>query len=226
MSAFRSLLAGAAVAMAAVGAQAGTITIANPSFETAPIGGFNLTAGCGAVPGCQYNEGSIPGWSVTGATGEWQPGNSTTAFFDTTGGESGPTVAFTNGGTFSQALGATTVAGDTYTLTFYEGWRNDQGLPTNTVDLVIGGTDVAATGEALTQGEWTEYQATFLAATSGQSIAIDVANSGGQGDFDNFNLSDVGVTSGTPEPATWALLLTGFGALGLALRRRKATLPA
>jgi len=221
MSAFRSLLVGAALAVAAVGAHAGSVTIINPSFETAPVGGFNLTAGCGSVLGCQYNSGSIPGWSVTGGTGEWQPGDSNSVFFNTTGGESGPTVAYTNGGTFSQDLSATTVAGATYTLTFYEGWRNDQGLPTNAVDLVIGGTDVAATGAALTQGDWTEYQATFTTATSGQSIAIDVANSGGQGDFDNFNL-----TSTVPEPTTWAMLLAGFGALGLALRRRKAALPA
>ena len=221
MWAFRSLLAGAALAVLAASAQASAITIVNPSFETPPAGGYPLTAGCGAVVGCQYNAGSISGWTVTGNTGQWQPGNSTSVFFNTAGGEDGSTVAYSNGGTFSQTLGATTVAGDTYTLTFFEGWRNDQLLPINVVDLVIGGsTDVAATPLGpVTQGNWTEYQATFLALTSGQTIGIDAANTGGgQGDFDNFSLS----AAGTPEPGTWALLLAGFGAVGFALRRRKA----
>jgi hypothetical protein len=218
MKFINKLLAGAVLAMLAANAQAAAITITNPSFETAPVGGFNLTAGCGSVVGCQYNSGSIPGWTVTGGTGEWQPGNSTSVFFNTAGGQSGPTVAYSNGGTFAQLLGATTVAGDTYTLSFYEGWRNDQTLPVNTVDLMIGGTPIAATGAALTQGNWTLYQATFTALTSGQSIGIDVANiGGGQGDFDNFSLSAAAI----PEPAAWLLMLAGFGGLGAALRRRQ-----
>lgn len=45
---------------------------------------------------------------------------------------------------------------------------------------------------------------------------------------DNFVLDAPGGTTGTgvPEPATWALMLAGFGLAGAALRRRRATFAA
>ena len=39
---------------------------------------------------------------------------------------------------------------------------------------------------------------------------------------DNFVLDAVSATAGVPEPATWALMLGGFGLAGSALRRRRA----
>lgn len=41
----------------------------------------------------------------------------------------------------------------------------------------------------------------------------------------NFTLSDV-APGGVPEPAEWAMLLTGFGALGAVTRRRRARISA
>jgi hypothetical protein len=37
---------------------------------------------------------------------------------------------------------------------------------------------------------------------------------------------EFGISLGTPEPATWAMMLSGFGLVGLALRRRKPALAA
>jgi hypothetical protein len=34
-------------------------------------------------------------------------------------------------------------------------------------------------------------------------------------------VGDISVTAAVPEPATWALMLAGFGGLGLALRGRR-----
>jgi hypothetical protein len=43
----------------------------------------------------------------------------------------------------------------------------------------------------------------------------------------NWSLSEVGVPGpGVPEPATWALLLAGFGLVGVMARRRTATVTA
>ena len=40
------------------------------------------------------------------------------------------------------------------------------------------------------------------------------------------DISNLSVISAVPEPATWAMMLFGFGAVGVALRRRKRALPS
>ena len=42
--------------------------------------------------------------------------------------------------------------------------------------------------------------------------------------FDGFKLASVNVTAAVPEPSTWAMMLIGFGAIGVASRRRRKTL--
>jgi hypothetical protein len=42
---------------------------------------------------------------------------------------------------------------------------------------------------------------------------------------DGFKLSSITVNSAVPEPATWAMMLIGFGAIGAGMRRRKANTP-
>ena len=44
--------------------------------------------------------------------------------------------------------------------------------------------------------------------------------------FDNLSLSATPAGRGVPEPASWALMITGFGLAGAALRRRRAFVPA
>jgi len=38
-----------------------------------------------------------------------------------------------------------------------------------------------------------------------------------------FEIDNIGVISGVPEPSTWAMMLLGFGAVGLAVRRRRSS---
>ncbi|MEO5493569.1 MAG: PEPxxWA-CTERM sorting domain-containing protein, partial [Sphingomonas sp.] len=73
--------------------------------------------------------------------------------------------------------------------------------------------------------------ATFAHTGSTLTIGFRAAGAGWQGGddeawgLDNFRVTAINATGGVPEPATWAMMLVGFGAIGGALRsRRKATL--
>ena len=39
--------------------------------------------------------------------------------------------------------------------------------------------------------------------------------------FDGLALNDVPIPGGVPEPATWAMMIMGFGAIGASMRRRR-----
>jgi hypothetical protein len=190
---------------------AGTIFVDNASFETLPSGG--LPTICSVATGCSYSDAlipgqEIPGWIVntTQLTGQLQPGSSggNTTFFDSV--PDGLTVAYTNGGTISQAVAAAVQLGVTYTLLVDVGQRNDC-CTYGAVDLVIGTNRIAATGASPNPGLFSTFTATYtgLAGDVGKSIGIELAANGPQGVFDNVRLSD----STVPEPGS--IVLVGLG---------------
>jgi hypothetical protein len=69
---------------------------------------------------------------------------------------------------------------------------------------------------------WSHYTLAFTVVNSGTlRLAFGTHSGNNVGPLlDNVNLDITG--SATPEPATWALMLGGFGLAGAALRRRKA----
>ncbi|MFZ4382319.1 MAG: PEPxxWA-CTERM sorting domain-containing protein, partial [Sandarakinorhabdus sp.] len=79
-----------------------------------------------------------------------------------------------------------------------------------------------ATGVAPTVGNWSPFTATYTAtlADNGSPIEILLDSRGEQGSWDMVSLTAV------PEPATWAMLIVGFGMVGFAARRRKAAVAA
>ena len=50
--------------------------------------------------------------------------------------------------------------------------------------------------------------------------SIDFTSTQAAGEYDNL-----GVIAAVPEPSTWGLMLFGFGAIGMSLRRRRRSLP-
>lgn len=66
--------------------------------------------------------------------------------------------------------------------------------------------------------------ATANSASANWYLAASIAdNYGGDGKVDGFKLATANVyyvQSAVPEPATWAMMLVGFGAVGMAIRRR------
>ena len=210
-----SSIAGALALTWAAPAMAGSIAVANASFETPPAGGYPY--GCGAA--CDYSYGDpIPGWTSAGQFGQFQPGPpATLAYFNYV--PDGVTVAYSNGGTISQTVGATAVAGVTYTLNVDVGFRHDY-PDLGTVALMVGGNTIFANGASPQgSGTWADWTASYTAtgADAGGPISIVLTSGGAQSDWDNVRLTSGAV----PEPATWAMMLVGFGGLGAAMRSRR-----
>ena len=204
--------------LSAFGVNASPVFINNASFETLPPGG--LPFGCGI--GCSYSEGLVPGWTVTGgSTGQFRPGSpANMAYFDSI--PDGLTVAYTNGGSLSQTVGATVQLGFIYQLLVDQGLRRDIPDP-GVIELLIGGTPIVASGVAAAPGGWSTYTATYIgtAADVGKSISILLISAGPQGDWDNVRLDAGPVSTAIPEPATIALV--GIALAGLGMQRRRPT---
>ncbi|MBC7522568.1 MAG: PEPxxWA-CTERM sorting domain-containing protein [Sandarakinorhabdus sp.] len=76
-------------------------------------------------------------------------------------------------------------------------------------------------GTLIGSGSWQNFTTTF--AGTGAPTVFDITSivgSSGGITLDNISVSDV------PEPATWAMMLTGFGMLGFAMRKRQKTVAA
>jgi hypothetical protein len=67
---------------------------------------------------------------------------------------------------------------------------------------------------------WTAVGVTF----SGTAFSIDFGGTANQTGFDNITFGSA--SPAIPEPATWAMLIAGFGLVGHAARRRRAALAA
>jgi hypothetical protein len=101
----------------------------------------------------------------------------------------------------------------TYTLSFDLG-GNARGAAAQTTDVYLGSTVVASLTLA-SNSPLTHYSYTFK--SSGGNLAFDeLGPSDQQGNIlDNVTLNSV------PEPASWAMMLLGMGAIGATLRRSR-----
>jgi len=61
-------------------------------------------------------------------------------------------------------------------------------------------------------------------AFAGMAMSVDFGGSADQVAFANITIGSITPGTGVPEPATWAMMIIGFGAVGTAMRRRRYAL--
>ncbi len=222
----KPLLIAATLLTAATGAQAVEL-VTNGSFETVAAG----------VTGKTSFQNNVTGWS----------GGSNLTFIDYPGTADSSTYLtvygpFPNhspdGGKFVEADGAPSYSsaftqnikgltvGTVYTLTFYQAAGQQQGFKGATTERwkVGFGTDSQLSSLfSLPEGgvgPWQAQTMTFTAQATSQVLSfLAVGTPNGQPPI-SF-LDGVSLQAAIPEPATWALLIAGFGMVGVAARRRQ-----
>jgi len=203
------------VALAAalsLGGAASAATIVNGSFELGTNPGSFTTLAAGST--------AITGWTVGNTVGGidyvgsyWQAAQGTRSI----------DLAGTGRGSIWQDVA--TEIGQRYVVSFFLAGNPDGGSNLKVAATSIAGSDVQADYFTVVPGVNTrtsmgwqryEYAFTATAATSRLTFASANAENSPYGPaLDNVSIAAV------PEPATWGLMLTGFGLVGAGLRSRR-----
>jgi len=187
----RSLMAGAAIALAASMA-----AVSANATEFLTNGGFDT--------------GNLGGWLLTGNSD----------FFDlecNAGAQAGSCYVDVgpvgSDGILSQTFSDT--AGQTLNIS---GWMNGDGGNFSHVQFYFNNDLLFDSGNPLANGGWVNQTATAV-ATGSDTFSVHFRDDPGYLQLDSFSVS--GVVAGVPEPASWALMLTGFLGLGGMLRANR-----
>ena len=179
------------------------------AFAVATIGFAAPAQAVELVTNGGFETGNFSGWTLGGNTGFTSVGTGT-PHSGTYAADLGP---IGSQGTLSQSLA--TIAGHSYNISFW--LQHDGGTPNNFQAFFDGAPILLDLNNA---GAFTYFNFTFSAVGSAPSL-LEFRY---QQDPAYWHLDDVSVTGDrapVPEPATWAMMLLGFGGIGLAMRRRR-----
>lgn len=201
----------AAFAAATLSTAAGAQSFQNGSFEDGPSAGSFTTLNGGST--------AITGWTVTGNSVDyigsyWQAA------------DGGRSVDLNGNGQGGIAQTFDTTSNLTYRVSFSLAGNPDGAPDTKTISTVTtGGASNLFTfstpGNTRTDMGWTPYSFTFKASGPSTTLTFASQDPGAYG----AALDAVSV-SAVPEPASWALMIMGFGLAGGALRRRRSAVAA
>lgn len=208
--------------MLAAGALLAAVTAnAAPATNLLVNGGLNGTAThpFSGIPSLLPGSTAIEGWTTVGNSDiAMIPVGYSTAAFE--GNYYAELMGYTDNpsrfGGVTQTI-ATTI-GRAYRLGFYMGRHPSDGAVIG-IKASAGATNATFTN-ALGAAPWSYYSMNFTAASAATPITLI----GTQGSF-HIGLDAISVealTSGVPEPGSWAMLIAGFGLTGAAARRRRA----
>jgi hypothetical protein len=219
------LLPLAAAALSVAGPACAQNLVTNGSFETGNFASWTLgQAGGGTAPVVvQYGQASN---YPTGPFGEAIPVDNAAGLSPDGAGQY--TAYFSsdtaNAHTLTQTINM--VAGTTYNLGFdfyapFNGYNNPFDA---SLSLVIDGATVAtATAGSVAgtpPGVWQTFNTSFVAAATGAASLVFEFRGLGTPAAD-FAIDRVYAVAAVPEPAAWAMMIFGFGAVGGALRSRR-----
>ncbi|MFL5295294.1 MAG: PEPxxWA-CTERM sorting domain-containing protein [Phenylobacterium sp.] len=189
---------------------AGALAFASQSQAAVTIvsGSFGTSGGVHSTPGL-----SAP--TVTGTVnGDLVTLSSTTDIVDTSGG--GESVFSADDGSMQQfkIQFANSYQKVTFDIFKPTGGQTNWTLAVNGVNLSLGGLNPLTqnTNKFIVDGGGTLINSLTFTFTPGEQ------------DIREIRVGSAG--TGVPEPATWAMMLTGFGGMGALLRRRRQTVAA
>ena len=198
-----------AAALIACSTGANAATVVNGSFEEGTNPGSFTTLGTGST--------AITGWEVTAGSVDYIG-----SYWTASDGVRSVDLAGSSLGTLSQTLTGLTTA-KRYVVTFDVARNPDGGVTPRTGTFSAGGqsfgfayTDATSTRSNM---KWETVSYIFQATSSTATISFSSDASAGccfGPALDNVSISAV------PEPATWAMMIGGFGLIGAAARRRSA----
>lgn len=204
-----------AAALFGAAATAGAATLVNGSFET------------GANPNPSFStqiagSTAITGWTV-GGFGVDYIGD----YWKAADGVRSIDLSAGSAGSVSQSFA--TVVGSAYTVLFDLSGNPDGGVGTRTAVVSIAGslpgirTYSVGSANSRDSMNWESFSYDFTAFDTVSTLVFASAEYSPFGPaLDNVSagLSGGGIGSSVPEPASWALMLIGFGMVGAAARRR------
>jgi hypothetical protein len=202
--------------------------VTNGSFENAGFTGWTLgNVGGGTAP-VVITYGNSNGYPL-GAFGEPIGPNSV---FSRSPDAVGANVAYfssdtANPDSLTQSINL--ISGQTYNIGFdYYAPANGINNPNDAslrflIGGVAAGSPLIAGSASGTQAQtWFNFNTSFVAASTGpQQLTFEFRGLGVTAA--DFAIDRVYAVAAVPEPATWAMMLIGFGGVGLAMRRRTKT---